>query len=61
MISRQKIDGRWGIKDLHIFFSALGAKGVWQLITKEGIWEKCISQKYIWPMQLIDRICITPK
>ena len=30
---------RWGlgIKDIDIVSSALGAKGVWQLITKEGL------------------------
>ena len=39
----------WGLKNPIIFAKSLATKGIWRLIKHEGIWERLIYQKYIYP------------
>lgn len=44
-----KILGGWGLKNIFLFSKALAAKSSWKLITKDNLWTKVVSQKYIHP------------
>jgi hypothetical protein len=46
----------WGLKDIHLFGHSLAAKSLWQMMTKDNLWSKIITHKYIAPNSLLDWI-----
>jgi hypothetical protein len=47
MIARPKIYGGWGLKNMDMFGRALAAKSLWRCLTKDGLWNKVVKDKYI--------------
>jgi hypothetical protein len=54
IIARPKKAGGWGIKNLHIFNTALLASTFWRALTHESIWNRIIVEKYLGSLKLSD-------
>ena len=48
-----KFLSRWGLKIPAVFFKALAAKSVWNIIAGSGLWVQVDVQKYIYPLTIL--------
>lgn len=46
-ISKPKLYGAWGLRNLFHFNLALATNSLWRVLTKQGIWHKVIKDKYL--------------
>ena len=56
VLANPKSLGGWGLKVPALFAKALVAKSVWNIIHGSGLWVQIVTQKYIWPLTLLDWI-----
>ena len=56
VLANPKYLGGWGLKVPALFAKALAAKSVWNIIHGSGPWVQIVTQKYIWPLTLLDWI-----
>jgi len=47
VLSKPKLMGGWGLKNLPLFYKALTANTLWRILTKPGLWNRVISAKYL--------------
>jgi hypothetical protein len=45
-ISKPKMMGGWGLRNLPFFYRALSANTLWRILMKPGLWSKVIKAKY---------------
>jgi hypothetical protein len=53
--------GRWGLKNIFLFFKSLAAKCSWRLIKTTSLWTSVVYHKYIAPLTTLDWIQDTNK
>ena len=53
LIGKPEEEGGWGLINVHSFRTVLVGKSLWNLISKENIWNKMISHKYIEPNSIL--------
>ena len=53
-IAKPKVEGGWGLNNIHHFGKSLDAKILWIFITKNRLWTRIIMQIYIATMTLLD-------
>jgi hypothetical protein len=46
-LSKPKLMGGWGLKNLPLFHKALSTNTFWRLLTKPGLWSNVIKAKYL--------------
>jgi len=56
LLALPKSLGGWGLKVPVLFAKALAAKNVWNIIHGSGLWVKIATQKYIYPMNILEWI-----
>jgi hypothetical protein len=47
VISKPKLMGGWGLKNLPLFYRALSTNTLWRILTKPGLWSRVIKAKYL--------------
>jgi hypothetical protein len=47
VLSKPKMMGGWGLKNLPLFYKALSANTLWRILTKPGLWSRVIKAKYL--------------
>jgi hypothetical protein len=52
-ISKPNNEGGWGLKNIHTFGVAIVGKSMWNLITKENLWNSLMWQKYLVPYSIL--------
>jgi hypothetical protein len=45
-LARPKCFGGWGFRNIFTFSKALAATTLWRVLTKDGLWQKVIKEKY---------------
>jgi hypothetical protein len=53
-VAKPKIQGGWGLKNVHIFCQDLTTRSMWSFITKTSVWIKILVQKYMAPLNVVD-------
>ena len=61
VLANPKSLGGWGLKIHALFVKSLAAKNVWNLINGTGPWVQIATQKYIYPLTLLDWIRVSVK
>jgi hypothetical protein len=46
-LSKPKMMGGWGLKNLPLFYKALSTNTLWRILTKPGLWRSVIKAKYL--------------
>jgi hypothetical protein len=46
-VSKPKLYGGWGLRNIFIFYRALASNTLWRVLTKIGIWNRVIKDKYL--------------
>jgi hypothetical protein len=47
VLSKPKMMGGWGLKNMPLFYKAIMANTMWRILTKPGLWNRVITAKYL--------------
>jgi hypothetical protein len=47
LLARPKLYGRWGLRNLNSFNSAMAENTLWRVLMKDGLWHRIIKDKYL--------------
>lgn len=52
-MSKSNGEGGWSLKYIHAFGTSLEAETLWNLITKDNLWNRMMEQKYYAPDNIL--------